>query len=104
MPETSPRAPGDAVIEAHTLTKRFSASVLAVDDLTFDVERGQVCGMLGPNGAGKTTTLRMLVGLIHPTAGDARVLGARGCDQVSPSWRVSARSSKAPRSCPISAA
>jgi ABC-2 type transport system ATP-binding protein len=77
MPESSPRPPGDAVIEAHALTKRFSASVLAVDDLTFEVERGQVCGMLGPNGAGKTTTLRMLVGLIHPTAGDARVLGAR---------------------------
>jgi ABC-2 type transport system ATP-binding protein len=75
MPETSPRPPGDAIIESNALTKRFSASVLAVDDLTFAVERGQVCGMLGPNGAGKTTTLRMLVGLIHPTSGDARVLG-----------------------------
>jgi ABC-2 type transport system ATP-binding protein len=77
MPETSPRPPGDAVIESNALTKRFSASVLAVDDLTFAVERGQVCGMLGPNGAGKTTTLRMLVGLIHPTSGDSCVLGAR---------------------------
>ena len=77
MPETSTRPPGDPVIEARALTKRFSASVLAVDDLQFVVERGQVCGMLGPNGAGKTTTLRMLVGLIHPSAGDASVLGAR---------------------------
>ena len=76
MPETRPRPPGDPVIEARALSKRFSASVLAVDELGFSVERGQVCGMLGPNGAGKTTTLRMLVGLIHPTAGDARVLGA----------------------------
>jgi ABC-2 type transport system ATP-binding protein len=63
------------VIEAHGLAKRFSASVLAVDDLSFAVERGQVCGMLGPNGAGKTTTLRMLVGLLHPTAGEASLLG-----------------------------
>jgi len=69
------------VIEAHGLAKRFSASVLAVDDLSFVVEGGQVCGMLGPNGAGKTTTLRMLVGLIRPTAGEARLLG----DRVRPS-------------------
>ena len=77
MPETRSAPPGDPVIEARALTKRFSAAVLAVDALGFAVERGQVCGMLGPNGAGKTTTLRMLVGLIHPTSGDARVLGAR---------------------------
>ncbi|HEY8218129.1 MAG TPA: ABC transporter ATP-binding protein [Acidimicrobiia bacterium] len=77
MPETSTHPPGDPVIEARALTKRFSASVLAVDELSFVVERGQVCGMLGPNGAGKTTTLRMLVGLIQPTSGDARVLGGR---------------------------
>jgi ABC-2 type transport system ATP-binding protein len=61
------------VIEARGLAKRFSEAVLAVDDLSFTVERGQVCGMLGPNGAGKTTTLRMLVGLLRPTAGEARL-------------------------------
>jgi ABC-2 type transport system ATP-binding protein len=61
------------VIDVRGLTKRFSAEVLAVDDLSFAVESGQVCGMLGPNGAGKTTTLRMLLGLIHPTAGDVRL-------------------------------
>jgi len=64
-----------AVIEARGLTKRFSAAVLAVDALDFTVEEGQVCGMLGPNGAGKTTTLRMLVGLVRPTAGEAWLLG-----------------------------
>jgi ABC-2 type transport system ATP-binding protein len=61
------------VIEVRSLTKRYSSTVLAVDDLTFTVEHGEVCGMLGPNGAGKTTSLRMLVGLIRPTSGEARL-------------------------------
>src|SRR6185312_10842108 len=47
----------------------------AVDGVTFTVREGEVVGFLGPNGAGKTTTLRMLAGIMHPTAGDARVLG-----------------------------
>jgi ABC-2 type transport system ATP-binding protein len=68
------------VIAVRGLSKRFSSSVLAVDDLSFTVEAGQVCGMLGPNGAGKTTTLRMLVGLIRPTGGDAALFG----EQVRP--------------------
>jgi ABC-2 type transport system ATP-binding protein len=59
------------VIQVRHLTKRYSAEVLAVDDLDFTVDAGDVCGMLGPNGAGKTTTLRMLLGLIRPTSGDA---------------------------------
>jgi ABC-2 type transport system ATP-binding protein len=59
------------VIQARHLTKQYSAQVRAVDDLSFTVETGDVCGMLGPNGAGKTTTLRMLLGLIRPTSGDA---------------------------------
>ena len=56
------------------LSKRFG-HVLAVDDLTFDIEAGRVTGFLGPNGAGKTTTLRMLLGLVHPTGGQALVHG-----------------------------
>ena len=63
------------VISVRGLTKRYSSTVLAVDDLTFTVEPGQVCGMLGPNGAGKTTTLRMLVGLVRPTKGEAALFG-----------------------------
>src|SRR5258708_19658059 len=69
-------APGtapDPVIEIANLSKRYSAEVLAVDGLEFAVDRGQVCGLLGPNGAGKTTAMRMLVGLIRPTAGEARL-------------------------------
>src|SRR5215470_13219347 len=62
-------------IELQGLTKRFGSSVLAVDQLDLRVEHGQVWGLLGPNGAGKTTSLRMLVGLIRPTAGTAKLLG-----------------------------
>jgi ABC-2 type transport system ATP-binding protein len=63
-----------APIEIHGLTKRFGA-VLAVDQLSFEVAAGAVTGFLGPNGAGKTTTLRILLGLVEPTAGTATVNG-----------------------------
>lgn len=65
----------DAVIETHRLAKRYHRT-LAVDALDLRVPRGSVFGFLGPNGSGKTTTIRMLMGLITPTAGTARVLGA----------------------------
>jgi ABC-2 type transport system ATP-binding protein len=57
------------------LSKKYPGDVVAVDDLSFRVESGQVLGLLGPNGAGKTTTLRMLMGLIQPTNGNIRVFG-----------------------------
>jgi ABC-2 type transport system ATP-binding protein len=59
------------------LSKSWPSGLVAVDDVSFTVERGQVLGLLGPNGAGKTTTLRMLLGLIAPTAGELRVFGRR---------------------------
>jgi ABC-2 type transport system ATP-binding protein len=59
------------------LTKAYKNGHLAVADLSFRVEKGQVLGLLGPNGAGKTTTLRMLMGLIHPDAGEIRIFGHR---------------------------
>jgi ABC-type multidrug transport system ATPase subunit len=62
-------------IRCEGLTKRFGATV-AVDCLDLEVPAGQVYGFLGPNGAGKTTTIRMLLGLIAPTAGRAWLLGA----------------------------
>jgi ABC-type multidrug transport system ATPase subunit len=64
------------VIETSALTKRYGEAIVAVDALDLRVRRGEVYGFLGPNGAGKTTTLRMLLGLIRPTSGDATVLGA----------------------------
>jgi ABC-2 type transport system ATP-binding protein len=63
-----------AVITIQGLTKRFGP-VVAVDDLSFEVDQGTVVGFLGPNGAGKTTTLRTLLGLVSPTAGTARIDG-----------------------------
>ncbi|HKS43791.1 MAG TPA: alpha/beta fold hydrolase [Amycolatopsis sp.] len=59
------------------LTKAYPGGLTAVRDLSFRVEPGQVLGLLGPNGAGKTTTLRMLMGLITPTAGEIKVFGHR---------------------------
>ncbi|AGZ44254.1 ABC transporter ATP-binding protein [Actinoplanes friuliensis] len=61
-------------VETRGLTKRFGA-LTAVDTLDLTVHAGEVYGFLGPNGAGKTTTLRMLLGLIRPTAGEVRLFG-----------------------------
>ncbi|WP_084219271.1 alpha/beta fold hydrolase [Spirillospora albida] len=68
---------GDVPLEITGLTKKYRNGHLAVADLSFRVEKGQVLGLLGPNGAGKTTTLRMLMGLIHPDAGEIRIFGQR---------------------------
>ena len=67
-------ADGDFAIATHGLTKRFKAQV-AVSALDLMVPKGAVFGFLGPNGSGKTTTIRMLLGLIRPTAGRHRLLG-----------------------------
>jgi ABC-2 type transport system ATP-binding protein len=64
------------LVETRGLTKRYGG-IAAVESLDLTVRRGEVYGFLGPNGAGKTTTLRMLLGLIRPTSGDARVLGEK---------------------------
>lgn len=62
------------MIEARNLTKRYGAKV-AVEDVSFTLQPGQVTGFLGPNGAGKSTTMRMIMGLDRPTSGAATVLG-----------------------------
>ncbi|MEU9016468.1 alpha/beta fold hydrolase [Actinomadura sp. NPDC048394] len=77
----------DVPLEITGLTKAYRNGHLAVADLSFRVEKGQVLGLLGPNGAGKTTTLRMLMGLIHPDAGEIRIFGHR----VTPGAPVLAR-------------
>jgi len=76
-------------IEIDHLTKVFG-SQRAVDDLSFTVEPGSVTGFLGPNGAGKTTTLRMLLGLIEPTAGTATINGVRYAALPAPLQTVGA--------------
>jgi ABC-2 type transport system ATP-binding protein len=62
------------VIETHDLTKRFG-DFTAVDSVSFSLQAGEVLGYLGPNGSGKTTAIRMLMGLLLPSAGSATVLG-----------------------------
>ena len=62
------------VIETKNLTKKFG-NFTAVDNISFDVEKGEIFGFLGANGAGKTTAMRMLCGLIHPSSGDGKVAG-----------------------------
>jgi ABC-2 type transport system ATP-binding protein len=74
----------DGVVHVDHVSKHFG-EVAAVNDLSFTVRPGEVCGLLGPNGAGKTTTLRMLVGLERPSQGRVTLFGApvtAGCDQL----------------------
>jgi ABC-2 type transport system ATP-binding protein/sodium transport system ATP-binding protein len=77
-------SPGAEQIQVEGLTRRFAlpggGEVVAVDDLSFTVSAGEVYGLLGPNGAGKTTTLRMLLGLLRPSAGRATIEGFSSLD------------------------
>jgi ABC-2 type transport system ATP-binding protein len=93
--KSGPSASGSPVIEVQALTKAFRTykkkpgfrgaarglfhrkyeQTVAVKDVSFRIEPGELVGFLGPNGAGKTTTLKMLAGLLYPTSGTARVLG-----------------------------
>ncbi len=78
--------PTEAVaISSQGLKKVFDDKV-AVEDLSLEVFRGEVFGFLGPNGAGKTTSVKMLLGLVHPTEGSARLLGSPLND-----WRIRQR-------------
>jgi ABC-2 type transport system ATP-binding protein len=81
-----------AAIDTDGLTKRYG-SARGVEDLTLTVEHGEVFGFLGPNGAGKTTTIRTLLGLLHPTAGSARILGL---DTVRDGREIRARTGNLP--------
>jgi len=70
------------IIQATKLHKTFALGFLrkrvtAVSDISFEVQRNEIFGFLGPNGAGKTTTIKMLMGLIYPTAGEARIFGEK---------------------------
>src|SRR5512137_1276759 len=65
----------EAIIDVRQLSKHYPPDVKAVDDITFQISRGQIFSMLGPNGAGKTTTVEILEGLRDPTAGKATIFG-----------------------------
>ena len=79
-----PLAMSACVVAIRRLSKRFD-SVLAVDDVSFDVKRGSTAALLGGNGAGKTTTLAMLLGLLLPTRGDIEIFGV---DMIRDRYRV----------------
>ena len=72
----------EPAVDVRGLRKVFRNHV-AVDSLTLSVEHGEVFGFLGPNGAGKTTSIKMLMGLVYPTAGSARLLGRKLGDRVA---------------------
>ncbi len=90
---TAAQTPSDTVIEITGLTKDYETGLLkkrrvrALDQLTLSVRRGEIFGFLGPNGAGKTTTLKLLMRLIYPTAGTARILG-QPIDDVATHARI----------------
>lgn len=65
----------DVVVEVKSLTKRYPPDIVAVDSISFSIQKGMVFSLLGPNGAGKTTTVEMLEGLRKPSAGSVQVLG-----------------------------
>jgi ABC-type multidrug transport system ATPase subunit len=69
------------------VTKRYRGDVLAVDRVDLRVARGEIYGFLGPNGAGKSTTIRMLLGMIAPTAGHAELFGERVRAEAPALWR-----------------
>jgi ABC-2 type transport system ATP-binding protein len=73
-PATSARVVAPLAVETRSLRKVYQRAV-AVADLTLEVRQGEVFGFLGPNGAGKTTSVKMLMGLVRPTSGTARLLG-----------------------------
>jgi ABC-2 type transport system ATP-binding protein len=76
-------------VRVRGLSKRYG-DVVAVDQLTFTLERGTIIGFVGPNGAGKTTTLRLLLGLAEPTTGEALIFGRRYRELEDPARTVGA--------------
>lgn len=86
MQPTAPRSPqGDVVIETRNLSKVYRdfwgrSKKAALKPLDLEIRRGEIFGLLGPNGSGKTTTLKLLLGLIFPTSGEARVFGQPATD------------------------
>jgi ABC-2 type transport system ATP-binding protein len=75
------------MIEAYGLTKKFS-EFTAVDNLSFKVSPGEIYGLLGPNGSGKSTTIRMLLGLLKPNEGTAKIMGFDIKDEIVDAKRV----------------
>jgi ABC-2 type transport system ATP-binding protein len=69
-------APSDTVASLNHITKRYANGVLALDDLSISLRRGEIVALLGPNGAGKSTAVKLMMGLSSPTSGTVRIFGA----------------------------
>jgi len=76
VPTAAPKLATETVASLTAVTKRYNNGVLALDNLSLELHRGQIVALLGPNGAGKSTAVRLLMGLSSPTSGDARIFGA----------------------------
>jgi ABC-2 type transport system ATP-binding protein len=74
-----------SVIEVNHLTKFYGKS-RGIVDISFNVEDGEIFGFIGPNGAGKSTTIRLLLSLIYPTKGEAKIFG-KDCIKYGPELR-----------------
>jgi ABC-2 type transport system ATP-binding protein len=74
-----------SIIEVNHLSKYYGKA-RGIEDVSFNVEEGEIFGFIGPNGAGKSTTIRLFLGLIHPTRGDAKIFG-KDCIQFGPEIR-----------------
>src|SRR6266540_2791386 len=85
------------MIEVQNLTKRYG-NYVAVDNISFAAQPGEIVGLLGPNGAGKTTTMRMLTGFMPPSEGTARIAGF---DVFTDSMEVRKRVGYLPERVPI---
>src|SRR5215467_831061 len=77
----APQSPAPPALELHQVTKYYG-QFKAVDDISFSLPTGCICGFLGPNGAGKTTTIRMILEILKPTSGTITVLGSPSALQV----------------------
>lgn len=75
---------GEVIVELRNVRKEYptgwGGTILALDDVSFEVYRGEIFGLVGPNGSGKTTTLKLILGLIFPTSGEVKVFGSSPFD------------------------
>ena len=74
--ETQPQGPAEVVASLTGITKRYSNGVVALDNLSLNLRRGEIVALLGPNGAGKSTAVKLMLGLSTPTSGSVRIFGA----------------------------
>lgn len=85
------------IVEVNNLTKKFD-DIVAVDNVSFNIKKGEVFGLLGPNGAGKTTLIRMLIGLIKPSSGSANLFGFNVEKDI---MAIRKRTSMLPQECQV---